>query len=149
MAFLGTTVLAAGCDTSQAAPSAGVPTVESAKQQLQAAGQEAVQATKDYAYAARAELVKDMQNKLATINHTLQQLSDKVERSSSAAKADAKAKLLVVRDRAVQLNAELERAKDAEEAAWDQVRAGVKKSYQDLEQSVAQARTWLSEKIAP
>jgi hypothetical protein len=150
IAFLGAAVLATGCDTSEAKPSAGPPT--GTQKQLQKASketQEAVQATKDYAYAVRAEFVKDMQNELAAINRTLQQLSDKVERSNNAAKADAKAKLQALRDKAAQLQGELEKARNAQEAAWGEVKAGFKKSHDDLKESMAQARVWLSEKIAP
>jgi predicted nucleic acid-binding Zn-ribbon protein len=152
IAILGAALLAAGCDASEAKPSAGVPKTEGSLQQLRKVGKEtneAAQATKDYAYAVRAEFVKDMQNELRTINRTLQQLSDKVQSGSNSAKADAKAKLIALRNKAAQLNVEIEKAKNAPEAAWDQVKAGVKKSHDDLKESVAQARTWLSEKIAP
>jgi hypothetical protein len=152
IAILGAALLAAGCDASEAKPSAGVPKLEGSLLQLQKVGKEtdeAAQATKDYAYAVRAEFVKDMQDELSTINRTLQQLSDKVESGSNAAKADARAKLVALRDKAAQLNVEIEKAKNAPEAAWNQVKAGVKKSHEDLKASVAQARTWLSEKIAP
>ena len=152
IALLSAAVFAAGCDTSDAKPSAGVPDVEGAQKELQKARKEtkeAAQATKDYAYAVRAEFVKDMQNELAAVNRTLQQLSAKVESGSNAAKADAKAKLQALRDKAAQLNGELEKAKNAPEAAWGQVKAGIKKSHEDLKQSVARTRTSLSEKIAP
>lgn len=146
IALLGAAVLAAGCETSEAKPPTGTQ-----KQLLKASKEtkEAVQATKDYAYAVRAEFVKDMQDELATINGTLEQLSAKVERSNNAAKADAKAKLLALRDKVARLNGELEKARSAQEAAWGEVKAGFKKSHEDLKESVAQARVWLSDKIAP
>jgi len=137
IALLGIAVLAAGCDTSEAKPSAGVPT---ATQQ-----QKAAQVTD----AVRAAFIKDMQDQLANVNRALQELSDKVERSNSAAKADAKAKLVALRDKAVQLNGELDKARNARDAVWSQVQADFKKSNDELKASVAQARTWLSEKIAP
>ena len=139
-------ILGAGCDTPDSKPSAGVPN-EGTLQQYQQ--YPAVQATKDYAYALRAEFVKDMQDELAAINRTVQQLSDKVESGTGAAKTEARAKLVVVRDRVAELNAQLERARSTPEAAWAEVRDGFKKSQDDVKESVAQARTWLSEKIAP
>jgi len=147
-ALLSAAVLAAGCSTSEAKPTAGVLTAEGTEQ-LQKETKEAVQAAKNYAYAVRAEFVKDMQEEVATINRAVQQLSDKIESSNSAAKADAKAKLVALRDKAAALNGELEKAKSASADACDQVKAGFKKSHEDLKESVAQARTWMSEKIAP
>jgi len=148
-ALLGAVVLAAGCDAVEAKPSAGVATAENTRQHMQKARKEsteAVQATKDYAYAARDELVKDIQNDLAAINGALLELSAKADRS---AKADAKAKLQALRDGAAKLTRELEKVNTAQEAAWDHVKADLRKSNEDLKSSVAQARVWLSDKVAP
>lgn len=150
--LLGAAVLAAGCDASEARPLAGVPEVKGPKQELREVKQEtreAVQATKDYVYAERNEFIKDMQNDLATINRTLKQISDKLERSGDKAQAAAKAKLVVLHDKAARVNAELDKVRSAPEAAWDQVKASFKKSHDDLKVSVDQSRVWLSEKIAP
>jgi len=141
LALLGAAVLAAGCDTSEAKPSAGVAAVESAQVHV-------AQAT-EQANAARAALVKEMKSELAKINEVLQQFSAKVERSDHAAKSDAKAKLEALREKVAQMNAEIEKAKNAPEAAWEQVKASFKKSDEDLKEAVAQTRTWLAEKIAP
>jgi len=150
VALLSTAVLAAGCDTSEARPSAGVlPAAGAERQKASKEAKEAVQATKEYASALRAEFVKDMQKQLAAINRELQQLSAKVESSNNAAKADAKARLQALRDKAARLDGELEKARNADEAAWGRMKASVERSHEDLKESVAQARGWLAEKIAP
>ena len=43
----------------------------------------------------------------------------------------------------------LDRAGSATESNWDDVKAGFKKSYGDLQDSFEKTRQWLSEKIAP
>jgi hypothetical protein len=146
---LGAAVGAGGCETSEAKPSAGVATESAEQQQIKQEATEAIQAAKDYAYAKRAEFVKDMQEELATINRTLKELTAKVARSNKAAKADAEAKLQALRDTAAELNSQLENARNAQETAWRQVKADFQKSNDDLKQAVAQARGWLSDKIAP
>ncbi len=140
-------VLAAGCDAAPSGPSAGVLTGDETTQVKQA--KQAVTTAKDYAYQVRGEFIKDMEDELTAMKRTLQQLSDKVARTDHAAKADAKARLVAVGEKVTQLNNALEKAKHAPETGWDQMKADYQKSNQNLKDSVAQARTWLSEKIAP
>ncbi|MCC6748779.1 MAG: hypothetical protein IT371_14055 [Deltaproteobacteria bacterium] len=150
--LLSAAAFGAGCDTTTAKPSAGVGAVEATKPELEKVRKEtkeAAQATKDYGYAVRAQFVKDMQEELAAVNKALEQLSAKVEASNAAAKADAKAKVEALRGNASRLTGELDKLKNAQEVAWEQAKAGFKKSHEELKASVAQARTWLSEKIAP
>ena len=151
-ALFGAGVLAAGCEVSEAKPSAGMQAVASPEQKFQKAEKKAAAAvkdTKDFARAVRGQFVTDMQSELVVMNKALQELSAKIERSNNAAKADAKAKLATLREKAAKVNAALEKARNAEEAVWEQVKASVQQSHEDLKQSVTQARTWLSDKIAP
>lgn len=135
MALLGAAGLATGCNTeAEAKPTAGMPRVG-----------ELMPVSKE----VRAQIVKDMQDDLAAINAAVQALADKAEAAKAETKAEAKAKLTALRDKAAALNGELEKAKDAEEAAWDKLKAGFKRSHQELKESVDQARSWLGEKIAP
>jgi hypothetical protein len=129
-------ILGAACDTSE-------PTEVALEQYQQ------VQTSKDLAYEVRLEFVKDMRAELATIDRAVQQLADKVESGSSEAKADARAKLATLRERIAALNVELDRARSTPEAVWGEVEASFEKSQKELKASVAQARIWLSEKIAP
>ena len=152
LVLLGVAALVAGCDTAEPKPSAGVPKVEGTGQLLQSPTEgirEAVRVTKDYAYAMRAELVKDMQDELGTMTTTLQQLSDEVESGSDAVKADAKAHLTAARDKVVKLSRDLETATNTSAAAWSTVKTGLMRSHEDVKQSVAQFRMWLSDQIAP
>jgi ElaB/YqjD/DUF883 family membrane-anchored ribosome-binding protein len=79
----------------------------------------------------------------------LDQLSAKVEKSSDAAKAEAKPKLQALRDQTDKLNQQLDKAKNATESNWDDVKAGSKKAYAELANGFQQARQWVSDKIAP
>jgi len=110
---------------------------------------EAAQDMKDFTYAQKTEFVEKMQNQIAEINRDLDQLSAKIEKSSAAAKAEAKPKLEALREQAAKLNKQLDEAKSATESTWDSVKAGSKKAFNDLKDSFQQARQWVSEKIAP
>ena len=116
---------------------------------VQVASNKAAQDMKDYTYAQKAEFVEKMRAQLAALNQDLDQLSVKVEKSSDAAKAEAKPKLQVLRDQAHKLNQQLEQARNASEPAWDDVKAGTRKACRELEDSFQQARQWVSDKIAP
>ena len=68
---------------------------------------------------------------------------------STAAQAEAKPKLQMLRDQANKLNQQLDKAKNATESTWDDVKAGSKKAYNELKDGFQQARQWVSDKIAP
>lgn len=110
---------------------------------------EAAEDMKDYAYAQKNKFVAKMQAQLAEINRDLDELSVKVEKSSEAAKAEAKPKLHALRDQADKLNKQLDEAKNATESTWDEVKAGSKKAYNELKDGFQKARQWVSDKIAP
>jgi len=140
------TVLAAAAFT------AGCEKKETTAQQLdkvQAETKQAAQDMKDYTFAQKAEFTANMQSQLAAINKDLDQLAAKIEKSSAAAKAEAKPKLQALRDQAAKLNTQLDEAKNATESTWDSVKAGFKKGYGELKDGFNQARQWVSEKIAP
>ena len=143
-------VVAVGCKREN-----DVPSTDSARDpstQLDRVKQEtkeALDATKDYAYAQKAEYAAKIRAELAALNKELDQLSAKVESSSASAKAEAKAKLQDVRERVARLGEKLDNVQNATESTWEEVKAGVKKGYEEVKDSFNQFRSWLSEKIAP
>jgi chromosome segregation ATPase len=107
------------------------------------------QAMKEYAYAQKAEFVTAMQVQLDTLNKDIDALAKKIDNSSDEVKADAKPKLQALRDKAAELNKQLDEAKNASESTWDSVKVGSEKAYHDLKDDFQQARQWASDKIAP
>src|SRR5260370_39572017 len=132
---------AAGCDKEA--------TTSQQIDKVQAETKQAAQDMKDYPYAQKSAFVETMQAQLAALNKDLDQLSAKVEKSSHAAKAEAKPKLQALRDQADKLNQQLDKAKNATESTWDDVKSGTKKAYNELADGFQQARQWVSDKIAP
>ena len=118
-------------------------------EKVQTETKEAAQDMKDYTYAQKSAFVENMQTQLAALNKDLDQLAAKVEKSSDAAKADAKPKLQALRDQADKLNQQLDKAKNATESTWEDVKTGYKKAYNELKDGFQQARQWVSDKIAP
>lgn len=110
---------------------------------------EAAQEMKDYTFAQKAEFTEEMRSQLAAINKELEQLAAKVEKSSDAAKAEAKPKLQALREKADQMNKQLDEAKNATESTWESVKTTSKKAYHDLKDGFNQSRQWVSDKIAP
>ena len=110
---------------------------------------ETAQDIKDYTFAQKAEFTEKMQSQLAEINKDLDNLSAKIEKSSEAAKAEAKPKLQALRDQTARLTRQLDVAKSATESTWNDVKAGFKKGYGELKDGFQQARQWVSEKIKP
>jgi len=141
IALLGAATIAVGCNQEK-----------TTSQQIDKVQTEATQATqgmKDYTYAQKDEFVKTMQAQLTALNADLDQLSAKVDSSSDAIKAEAKPKLQALRDQTTKLNQQLADARNATESTWDTVKADSKKGYDSLASSFADARKWVSDKIAP
>lgn len=141
LAFFSAAVFTVGCEK------AATPSQQLDKVQEKTA--EAAQELRDYTFAQKAEFTENMRSQLAEINKDLDQLSARIERSSDAAKAEAKPKLQALRDQAAKLTEQLDEAKNATESTWDSVKAGSKKAYHELKDGFNQARQWVSEKIAP
>ena len=99
--LLSLATLAVGCK-----PTAETSTVESRDattaqiDKLKKETKEAVQDINDYAYTQKSEFVDKMQIQLAEINKDLDQISDKVEKSSDADKAQVTPKLHALREQA-------------------------------------------------
>ena len=138
---LAVVAFAAGCDK------AGTAAQQLDKVEAKTA--EAAQDMKDYTYAQKDEFVAKMQAQLAVINKDLEQLETKISQSSDAVKAEAKPKLKALREKAAQLNKQLDEVRNATESTWNSVKAGSKKAYGELTDGFNQARQWVSEKIAP
>jgi hypothetical protein len=141
MTLIGAAAFVAGCDKE--------PTPAQQIDKVQAETKQAAQDMKDFTFAQKAEFVKQMQGQLDALNRDLDQLSAKVEKTSDAAKAEAKPKLQALRDQAAKLNQQLDAAKNATESTWDDVKTGTRKAYEGLKDGFQQARQWVSDKIAP
>ncbi len=145
-------VLAVGCKSTADRPTNGTQQDSAAALQLgkaKAATAEAAQAMEDYAYARRSEFVAKMNKDLGELQDDLNLLAAKVDDSGGAAKAEAKAKLEVVREKWTKTKQQLDQAQNATESTWNDVKSGFNESYVALKDSVETTRQWLSEKIAP
>jgi hypothetical protein len=97
---------AVGCKPAGKQPTVGdssSPQLERVKKETK----EAAQALNDYAYAQRVEFAEKMKIELAALNKEMDQLAVKIENSSGDTKAEAKAKLQALRDKAAELNVKL------------------------------------------
>ena len=152
ISFLLVAAFAVGCKKTDGKSAAETKHRENAAEQLDKAKtetKEAAQAKQDYAYAQKAEFVDKMKKELVDIQEELDRLSAKVERSSGAAKADAKAKLEVVREKWAQAKKQLDQAESATESTWNDMKDGFKKLYSELRESFDKTRQWLSDTIEP
>jgi len=137
--FLIVAAFAVGCTSTDEKPAGGPKQSETGP----------AQAMQDYTYAQKAEFVDKMKKELVEIQEELDRLSAKVDRSSGAAKADARTKLEAVREKWAQAKKQLDQAESATDSTWDDVKGGFKKSYGELMDSFEKTRQWLSDKIEP
>jgi len=139
--FLSAAAFAVGCDKAQ--------TTSQQMDQVKTETKQAAADMKDYTFAEKDEFVKYMQGQLTTLNQDLDKLSAKIDGSTDAVKAEAKPKLQALRDQAAKLNQQLADDSNATASTWDSVKAGTKKTYDAMAAGFADARQWVSDKIAP
>jgi chromosome segregation ATPase len=143
LTLLALVLFAAGCKPSQDT---------AAKEQIakvEAETQDASAKMKSYTYAQKDQFVADMQAQLASLNQDLDKLATDISNASDQVKAEAQPKLQALRDQAAQLNQQLDQAKSADEATWDNVKASFNDAYDKAKDSFNDARAWLSQKISP
>lgn len=104
---------------------------------------------RDPTYAQKQALVGDMGRRLVELQREIDQLSAQVDRSRAAARADAKAKLAIVRQQWTRAKEQLDQAAKATDTTWETVKRGVRKSYAEVQDSFEETRQWLSDKIEP
>ena len=152
ISFILAGALATGCKAITEKSAAKTQSHETASQELskaKTATGEAAQAMEDYAYTRKAEFVVLMNKELVATQEELDRLGAQVERGGDATKADAKAKLEVVRGKFAQTKRQLDQAENATESTWTDMKSGFKESYAGLKESIGITRRWLSDKIAP
>jgi len=139
-----------GCKPQTDVPVAGETSRDAAAQLDRAKKEtkEAIDATRDYAYAQRADYAAKIRAELAELNKEIDRLSAKAESSSASARAEAKGKLQEVREKLARLSEKLDGVPSATESTWEDVKSGVRKGYDEVKDAFDQARRWVSEKIA-
>jgi hypothetical protein len=148
--FFAVTAFAVGCKPA-AERSADESHSDRADQfdKVKMATKEATHEMKEYAYAEKAEFVAKIRSQLDEIKGLLDRLSAKVEKSSDAAKAEAKPKLEALREQAEKMDKQLGEAKNASESTWGDVKGGFAKGYAEFKDKFQQTRQWVSDRIAP
>lgn len=153
--FLAATAFVVGCKpANEGTPndrpiSEGITNASRQIEKVQEKTADAAKEINEYAYAQRAEFAERMRAQLNDINKQLDTLGTRVENSAEPTKTEGKAKLTALREKVNELNRRLDDVKDANESKWEEVKAGFRKSYDDVKDSFTQARQWLSDKVAP
>lgn len=142
--------LAGGCTPTDETSTMGSKEVKTGDAQLKSAEsrtKDAARAIQDYAYEQKAEFLVKMNMELSEIEKELDRLDARVNASSGAANAEAKAELEAVRTRWAQAKRQLALAESADDSTWDSVKDGFRKSYGELKDSFEKTRQWVSDKL--
>jgi paraquat-inducible protein B len=134
-------ILAVGCEKKR--------TTSEQLDRVQTKTAEVAQNMRDFTFAEKDEFVAKMRAELAELNRNLDELAAKVEKSSTAVKSDAQARIAGLREHTARLNKQLDEATNATVSNWDKFKADVRKTSDASKQEFKEARQWLSDKIAP
>ena len=116
-----------------------------AKDAVEEAGSE----LEELAYSQRQEFIKSMNMQLAELTKDLGDISDQIEKSSSAVKVEAAPKLASLKGKIDVMEKQLEALEDAEASTWEMAKEKTGQAYADLKDGFNDMRQWLGDKIAP
>jgi phage protein D len=114
-----------------------------------AATKEAAQSVQEYAYTKRGEFIDAANRELSGMRAEMDRLGAEIDRSRGAARAEAEAKLTVLKEKWGAAKAQLARAETATAASWDDVQNRYRTARSDLNSSFDDTRQWLSQRIEP
>jgi peptidoglycan hydrolase CwlO-like protein len=103
----------------------------------------------NFAYAQKGEFVKTMQAELTKINMEIKELEAQVKKLKKESLAESNKKIQALKDKAAQLNMQIDKAGNATESSWDGIKADINKAFGEFKGSIGEMRTWVSKKIAP
>jgi hypothetical protein len=104
-------------------------------------------AAQDYASNQKAEFVAKMNKELNERWKELAQFSVRIENFSDASKSDAKIKLAAVHEKWALAQYQLDRAERSTESTWDDMKANFNESYDTLNNSITETRSWLNAQL--
>lgn len=104
---------------------------------------------RDHTFAQKAEFKEKMKEELDTLHNEIDQLAARIDKSSEAAKAEARPKLKALREQADRLDRQLDEVKNATESTWDTFKRDTKEARDGLKDAFQKSRQWVSDQIAP
>jgi hypothetical protein len=103
----------------------------------------------EYSYSEKPKLVEKLKSELNEVNGEIKRVGDKMADSTEQARAEAKPKLEALKEKAKNLDVYIDKAQNATESTWNDVKAGSQKALDEAKAGFTEARQWLSDKIAP
>ena len=115
-------------------------------------------AMRDYTFEQKSQFVDDMKKELTAIDNELKSLNAKAEQLGAEELVDTKDKLLkleaiykldIVRGDWLEAEKRLQRAENAAEPTWNDVKHDFGKAYDELKDSFEKTRQWVNDNVEP
>lgn len=94
----------------------------------------------DYSYKEKDKFASKLKKELSEINA-------EIERAGRDMKAEAKPRIEKLKDKARNLDVEIEKVENATEETWNDIKAGSRKAFEEIKAGFRDAREWTAEKI--
>jgi hypothetical protein len=107
---------------------------------------DATQSAKEYTFAQKDQFIAMLKDQMSALKQDIATLSDKIDKSSDAAKSDAQPKLQALRDQEAKLEQASDRAVGATESTWNDVKSEASAQIDELKKGVDDVRRWITEK---
>ena len=101
----------------------------------------------DVSFSQKQDLVSKMKSQLNDVNGEIEKLSSKASNSTDSASSDAKSKLETLKDKAKNLNVEIDKVQNATESTWNDIKASSRKAFDEAKNSFRDAKDWAAQKL--
>jgi ElaB/YqjD/DUF883 family membrane-anchored ribosome-binding protein len=101
----------------------------------------------DVSYAKKDDLVSKMKNQLSDVNDEIKRLGEKASNATDNAGSESKARLESLKEKATNLNVQIDKVQNATESTWADVKASSKKALDEAKDSFQRAKDWTADKL--
>jgi hypothetical protein len=99
----------------------------------------------DVSYSDRSNFVSKMKGELDDVNNEIRRVSENAAKSTNS--PESQARLESLKEKATNLNIQIDKVQSATESTWADIKASSQKAYDQAKDSLRNAKDWTAQKL--
>ena len=101
----------------------------------------------EYSYKEKPAFIAKLKDEAKDLNAQMKDLGDKMANSTEDAREKLRTKMDALKEKSKNLDVQIDKAQNATESTWNDVKAGAKNAFEDAKQSFRDAKNWTADKL--
>jgi len=101
----------------------------------------------EYSYKEKPAFVEKLKSEASDLNAQMKELGNKMSNSTEAAREKLRPKMDALKEKSKNLDVQIDKAQNATESTWNDVKAGARNAFEDAKQSFRDAKDWTADKL--